>query len=118
MLTDEDLEGTLRRYVVTDPPHDLRSAVLSAAEAAGNRQAYWWWGPAAAAVTLAVWVLTLAESLERPRDPLRDAEVAAVAEMFGGGPEAVRAAEWLVPLAQPQDEPRSIEAIEEVLWQR
>jgi hypothetical protein len=98
MTHDDDLEGTLRRYRPRAPGADLRSRILAAGEAdAGRSRFEWIWGPAAAAAILVLWFAAHASQIEPEPDPLRDAEVAVIAEILGGGEDAIAYAELAVP---------------------
>jgi hypothetical protein len=114
VLTDEELESTLRRFAIGDPPPGLRASVLSAAETAPNRQPGWWWGPLAAAAILVLWLSVTIGGGDEPVDPLREAEVALAAEILGGGREALVLAEWMVPERPAEESWRTAEQ----LWSR
>jgi len=98
MTEDDDLEGRLRRYRLGEPPADLRRAVMAAiSEHDGSRERGSIWAPLAAAAILVAWIGAQMSTAEIETDPLRAAEVALVADLLGGGEEAMRYAELVVP---------------------
>jgi len=99
-MNDEELEATLRRYRLVDPPADLGDSAIAAAEARTRSYGHGW-GAAAAAAVLALWFAAHAASWEPQGDPARDAEVAFVADILGGGEDALRYAELAVPRREP-----------------
>ena len=102
-MHDDEIEATLRRYRTRDPHADLRRRVLEAgAPDVAPRQVPWFWGPLSAAAILMLWLAAHASRIEAERDPLREADVALVAEALGGGEEAVRYAELIVPHPVPE----------------
>jgi hypothetical protein len=107
MLSDHDLESALRRYRVPDPPSDLGPAVVAAAyNVEATSRFEWLWGPVAAAAVLAVWFALQIAMLEEPADPIRDAEVAFVTDLLGGGEDAAARAELIVPQRHIEDPSR------------
>jgi len=108
MLRDNDVERTLRRYWVGDPPSELQSAVVAAAVDVPGRFE-WLWGPAAAAVVLATWAAIQLAMAESPRDSIRDEEIAFVAKMLGGDETAAAYAELVIPKTPTQGVLRAIE---------
>jgi hypothetical protein len=114
MIEDDDLEVRLRRYRLGDPPPDLRRAVIAAAEErVDSRERGSIWAPVAAAAILVAWAAIHMSNVEVEPDPLRDAEVALVAEVLGGGEEALRYAELVVP-RRHMEEPMTVPL--EVPW--
>lgn len=98
MLSDHDLEATLKRYRVADPPAGLGPTIVEGTTTADGRSRYEWvWGPAAAAAIVALWVSVQVAMVEEPVDPARDAEVAFVTELLGGGEDASAYAQRIVP---------------------
>jgi hypothetical protein len=116
MLNDHDLESALRRYRVTDPPSELAPSVVAATSRIETASRFeWLWGPIAAAAVLAVWFAMQVAMLEEPTDPIRDAEVAFVTQLLGGGEDAAAYAERIVP-RRPIEDPTKV--IEEEPWQQ
>jgi len=110
-MNDEALEAALRRYRVADAPVELGETVMTATEARARPFSHVW-GAAAAAAVLALWFAAHAATREPEADPAREAEVAFVAESLGGGEDALRYAQLVVPerapdvrLAQPVEVP-------------
>jgi hypothetical protein len=102
-MQDDEIEAALRRYRARDPRGDLRRRVLEAAATdIAPREVAWFWGPLAAAAILVLWFTAHVSRIEAERDPLREADVARVAEALGGGEEAVRYAELIVPQPVPE----------------
>ena len=98
MLSDHDLEATLKRYRVADPPPGLGPAIVDAAASDGRGSRYEWvLGPAAAAALVAIWLAVQVAMVEEPADPVRDAEIAFVTEALGGGEDVRAYAERVVP---------------------
>ena len=75
--------------------------MLEAARAAPAEMP-WYWGPLAAAAIVVLWTAVHASRIEPERDPLRDMQVARIAEMLGGGEDAARHAELIVPPRLPE----------------
>lgn len=115
MLSDHDLEAALKRYRVADPPSGLGPAIVEGAARAERESKYEWiWGPAAAAAIVALWLSVQIAMAEEPVDPVREAEVAFIAESLGGGEDARAYAELIVP-KQPIVDPSRV--FEEEPWQ-
>jgi hypothetical protein len=102
MMSDDDLERTLQRYRVVNPPSGLESAIVAATLDAPGRFE-WLLGPAAAAAVLTAWIGIQLAMAETPRDPIRDEEVAFVTEMLGADDTAAAYAELIVPQPPKQD---------------
>ena len=115
MLSDHDLEAALKRYRVADPPSGLGPAIVEGAARAERESKYEWiWGPAAAAAIVALWLSVQIAMAEEPVDPVREAEVAFIAESLGGSDEARAYAERIVP-ERPIEDPSRV--FEEEPWQ-
>ena len=102
MISDDDLERTLQRYRVVNPPRGLESAIVATALDAPGRFE-WLLGPAAAAAVLAVWIGIHLAMAESPRDPIRAREVEFVTETLGGDDDAAAYAELVVPRSPKPD---------------
>jgi len=114
MLSDHDLEATLRRYRVTDPPIALGPAIVAGSVDQTSRFE-WMWGPAAAAAVVVIWLAVHVAMTEAPIDPARAEEVAFVTGLLGGGPDAAAYAELVVPVPAPKPDP--LVALAEDPWQ-
>jgi hypothetical protein len=104
-MRDEDIEASLRRYRVVDPPADLHQRIHARDETLVGHA----WGALTAAAVLVIWLGVHAAAGEPMSDPVREAEVAVVADVLGGGEDARRYAEILVSVRRPQIDPPSLE---------
>jgi len=104
MLSEGDLESLLKRYRVADPSTDLGPTILAeAARIANGSDLAWTWGPLAAAALVVVWLAAQVAMTDAAADPVRDAEVAFVAEILGGGEDAAAYADLVVPVGTVDD---------------
>jgi hypothetical protein len=102
-MTDDDLERTLGRYRPRDPQPDLRARVMASAQEA-QWEIPWYWGPLAAAAILALWLGVLTWRIEPERDPDRDAAIAMMTDVLGGGETARRYVELTMALDPGQEQ--------------
>lgn len=98
-MNDQDLEQLLQRYAPVGPPDDLRARVLTPSHE--TRRAWPWLVAASVLLALTIGAQTAAirvrDNLAPPANPAQtDAEVTALEEALGGGPEARRLAEQMV----------------------
>jgi hypothetical protein len=96
-MNDDDLEKTLRRYRVVEPPAFLASRITTAPQSQGPGHV---WGALAAAAIAAIWVAAHATMRDSVPDPVRERDVSAVTEALGGGEEMRQYAEEIVPRRQ------------------
>jgi hypothetical protein len=103
-MKDEEIEASLRRYRVVDPPANLQERIHAHDEALVAHA----WGAFTAAAVLIIWCGAHA-AVEPMSDPVRQAEVAVVADVLGGSEDARRYAESVVSARRPASDPLSRE---------
>jgi hypothetical protein len=112
-MTDEELEQLIGRYRPADPLPDLRVRVVAAAARAPRVRLGaldWTFAAAAAALILAAVATRTPEvATASAADVARQRAVRDTAELLGGGAEAFRLAELVVP---PVPEPMPVETLE------
>ena len=101
-------------YRVVDPPHESGLSIALATRVEEPIHASLW-GPAVAAAVLITWLAVQASMLAGPMDSVRDAEVAFVSEMLGGGDGATDYARVIVP---GPDDQEAADSLTEETWQR
>jgi hypothetical protein len=106
-MRDEDIEASLRRYRVVDPPAALHQRIHAFAETRGASGHVW--GVLTAAALLVIWLGAHAVAEEPMSDPARLAEIALVADVLGGGEDARRYAEAVVSVRRPSMDRPSLE---------
>jgi len=115
-MTDEELEQLIGRYRPADPAPDLRARVIAGAAPPRRVRlgAVDWTCAATAAALILAAVATRSPELPTASaaDAVRQRVIRDTAEVLGGGAEAVRVAEFIVP---PVPSP-SAEKIVEGQW--
>ena len=100
-MRDEDLEQLIGRYRPADPPSNLRERIVAAAALAPRVRlgtVDWVFAATAAALTLAAVATRTSQGIiESAEEAERQLVVRDTAEMLGGGGEAIRLAELIVP---------------------
>jgi hypothetical protein len=114
-MTDKELEQLLRRQRLTGPSASLRDRVLRSATGEPLRVPLGRFDYAAAAVAAGLVLAAALIEVPEPRsaaETSRQAEIAALAQELGGGPDALRYAELVI---SRDDEPQD-PAVTEERW--
>ena len=120
---DLEMEQLLGRYGPAEPPADLKPRAIAAAYSAMRARRLAWAAVAAAVVAVALqWQVgrayrAIGEPAIQAQEAERSEQVASMAEVFGGGDDAVRAATLIVDeFARAEVIPVAMRALEE--WTR